>query len=412
MFTIKRARVVKEAGLCPVSFTTERVQKASSLTIKRASDMEETGRCPVFSVSKRVQTATVSQAHLSPLYIGALCALFFLSALPMVVRSEEENVLTAPEEVVAETAVVKEDETKLEGLYAVEGVPGGESVVGDFVVGPGKVDVTLKPGQTKIIDVLVTNRTGVSRIFNVSTEDAEGSKDPNTPIVLLGSDRGPYSIKDYLSVPHKRFKLGHNERARIPVTISIPVDAEPGGLYGSVLIDTITVDASGKDTDGMVPQSAVVARIGTLFFVTVPGEVERNGALKEFSTIAEKKFYQGGPIAFGILYENTGSMHLAPYGELRIKNMFDEEVGYLPLDPWFVLPQSLRLREVTWNRDALFGRYTATISINRSYNDTVDELSFTFWVLPWKPVAIAFTGLFITLFLIRAFFRRFEFKRK
>jgi len=374
-------------------------------TIKRASVTERTGQRPVSSMSERVQTIALSQVHLAPLYIGALCALFFLSALPTVVRSEEENVVPSPE-------VVVEDETKLEGLYAAEGVPGGESVIGDFVVGPGKVDVTLKPGQTKIIDVLVTNRTGVSRIFNVSTEDAEGSKDPNTPIVLLGSDRGPYSIKDYLSVPHNRFKLGHNERARIPVTISIPADAEPGGLYGSVLIDTITVDASGKDTDGMVPQSAVVARIGTLFFVTVPGEVEKNGALKEFSTIAEKKFYQGGPIAFGVLYENTGSIHLAPYGELRIKNMFDEEVGYLPLDPWFVLPQSLRLREVTWNRDALFGRYTATVSINRSYNDTIDELSFTFWVLPWKPVAGAFAGLFVIFFLIRAFFRRFEFKRK
>lgn len=411
MFTIKRARVVKEAGLCPVSFTTERVQTASSLTIKRASVIEKTGLCPVSSMSERMQAKALFQVHLAPLYIGALCALFFLSALPTVVRSEEENVPSASEVVVAETVAI-EDETKLEGLYAVEGVPGGESVIGDFVVGPGKVDVTLKPGQTKIIDVLVTNRTGVSRIFNVSTEDAEGSKDPNTPIVLLGSDRGPYSIKDYLSVPHKRFKLGHNERARIPVTISIPADAEPGGLYGSVLIDTITVDASGKDTDGMVPQSAVVARIGTLFFVTVPGEVEKNGALKEFSTIAEKKFYQGGPIAFGVLYENTGSIHLAPYGELRIKNMFDEEVGYLPLDPWFVLPQSLRLREVTWNRDALFGRYTATVSINRSYNDTIDELSFTFWVLPWKPVVGAFAGLFVVLFLIRAFFRRFEFKRK
>jgi len=349
--------------------------------------------------------------HRTYVLTAVFCALFFLNALPMVVHSEED-ILTTSSDVVVEEINATIDESSLVGLYPTEGVPGGESVIGDFVVGPGKVDVTLKPGQTKIVEVLVTNRTGVSRIFNVTTEDAKGSQDPETPIVLLGDDRGPYSLKDYLTVPYTRFKLGHNERARIPVTISIPPDAEPGGLYGSVLIDTITVDASGKDTNGTAPQSAIVARIGTLFFVTVPGEIERSGSLKEFATLMQKKFYQDGPIEFGILYENTGSMHLAPYGELRIKNMFDEEVGYLPLDPWFVLPQSLRLREVTWNREALFGRYTAVLSINRSYDDLIDEANFTFWVLPWKPVVLAFGGLFFVLFLVRAFFKRFEFKRK
>ena len=346
--------------------------------------------------------------HRKLVFTAVFCALFFLNALPSVVRSEEEAITPVAD---VATNTLEIEEQGLVGLYTTEGVPGGESVIGDFVVGPGKIDVTLKPGQTKIVEMFVTNRTGTPRIFNVTTEDTKGSQDPSTSIVLLGDDRGPYSLKDYVTVPHTRFKLGHNERARIPVTISIPADAEPGGLYGGVLIDTIAVDAS-KDTDGAIPQSSVVARIGTLFFVTVPGEVEREGLLKDFGTLSREKFYQSGPINFGILYENVGSMHLAPYGELRIKNMFDEEVGFLSLEPWFVLPQALRLREVIWDREALFGKYTATVSINRSYDDIIDEKSFTFWVLPWKPVTGAFAGLFVIVFLIRAFFRRFEFKRK
>jgi GNAT superfamily N-acetyltransferase len=39
-------------------------------------------------------------------------------------------------------------------------------------------------------------------------------------------------------------------------------------------------------------------------------------------------------------------------------------------------------------------------------------MSFTFWVLPWKPVVGAFGVLFLVFFTIRAFFRTFEFKRK
>jgi hypothetical protein len=298
------------------------------------------------------------------------------------------------------------------GLYPVERLGESSTIIGDFVVGPGKVEVTLKPGQTKIVELLVTNRTGSDRIFNLTTEDASGSKDPNTAVVLLGSDRGPYSLREYLEVPHTRFQIKNNERARVPVTISVPADAEPGGYYGSMLVDTIAVTGESDDSGETAPQSAIVARIGTLFFITVPGDVEREGALVDFGTIPKQSFFQGGPIQFGVLFENTGSIHLTPYAEVRIKNMFDEEVGYLTLDPWFVLPQALRLREFSWNRDMLFGRYTATVSLNRGYNDLIDEMSLTFWVLPWKPVVGAFGLLFIVFFTIRAFFKKFEFRRK
>ncbi len=346
--------------------------------------------------------------------LALCCALFFLSALPLpVVHSEEETQTTTgtastTEPIVAEPAV----EVSLKNLYKTEGIPGGDSVIGDFVVGPGKVDLTIEPGKSKVVEMTVTNRTGEPRRFNVTIEDAKGSMDTGTSIVLLGSDRGPYSMKDYVKVPHKSFELEHNQRARIPVTITLPPDAEPGGLYGSVLIDTVAVDAVEGNTGGTAPKSAVVARIGTLFFVTIPGGISKDGGLKDFGTVPEKRFYQSSPITFGLLYENNGSIHLAPYGEMRIKNMFGEDVGSVNIDPWFVLPQSLRLREVTWDREFLFGMYTATVLVNRSYDDIIDEMSYTFWVLPWKPLLGIFAALFLVIFLIKAFFKKFEFKRK
>lgn len=344
--------------------------------------------------------------HRSRFFIFFLCALFFLSALPTAVRSEEEVRIDSASEPVAEVAI------QAQPLYPVEGIPGGGGIVGDFVVGPGKIDLTLKPGESSVVEMIVTNRTGERRIFNLTTEDTAGSNDVNTPIVLLGSDRGPYSLKDYLKFPHPRFELGQNERARIAITIAVPADAEPGGLYGSVLVDTVAIKADGGETTNTVPQSAIVARIGTLFFITVPGEVAKDGKLKDFGTIPDQKFFQEGPISFGIYYENNGPIHLAPYGEIRITNMLGDEVDFVQLEPWFVLPQSKRLREVSWNREFLFGKYTATAQVNRSYDDVVDSMSFTFWVLPWKIVLAAFAFVFVIVFIIRAFFRNFEFKKK
>ncbi len=327
-------------------------------------------------------------------------ALLALYAVPTIVHAQEG------------VEIPQITDESLIGLYPVEGVPGGGGVIGDFVVGPGKVDLTIEPGETVVTEMIVTNRTGTPHRFNVTVEDAQGSQDSRTAIVLLGDDRGPYSMKDYVSVPHPSFILEHNERARIPVTISLPTNAEPGGLYGSVLIDTVAIDGKPGDTAGTAPQSAIIARIGTLFFITIPGGIEKDGEMKDFSAVPKQIFYQESPINFGVLYENRGSIHLAPYGELRIQNIFNEEVGYVQLDPWFVLPQSLRLREISWERDFMFGRYTATAYINRSYEDIIDEKSFVFWVLPWKPLALTFAVLFAVFFIFRTFFRNFEFKRK
>lgn len=92
--------------------------------------------------------------------------------------------------------------------------------------------------------------------------------------------------------------------------------------------------------------------------------------------------------------------------------MFGEEVGFVELDPWFVLPKSLRTREVTWDREFLFGRYKVTAKINRGYDNQIDEVTTSFWVLPWKIVLGIFLSIFIIVFSLRAFFRTFEFKRK
>ncbi len=347
--------------------------------------------------------------HRSRRLIALFCALLILVSVARLVSAQEGEQTVQND---AGTTTLSEVVLPPVSQYPKEGIPGGAGIVGDFVVGPGKVDVTLNPGESKVVEMIVTNRTGERRIFNLTTEDMTGSSDLAQPVVLLGTDRGPYSLRDYLQVDHGSFELEHNERARIPVTISIPADAEPGGLYGSMLVDTVAIEAESGESTNTVPQSAIIARIGTLFFVTVAGEVEHSGKLLEFATLGGQKFFGSSPVTFGILHENTGSIHIAPYGEVRVTNMLGDEVGFVELEPWFILPGSERLREITWSREFVIGRYTATAHINRSYDDIIDTDSFTFWVLPWKLLLAGFSVIFIVLFLIRTFLRTFEFKRK
>ncbi len=130
-------------------------------------------------------------------------ALLNVYLLPSAVHAEE----IAPQSTEDSATTTPQPELAQPPPYTMENIPGGGAVIGDFVVGPGKVDITVKPGESKIVEMTVTNRTGERRRFNVTVEDAKGSTDPATSIVLLGDDTGPYSMKDFISVPHMSFEL-------------------------------------------------------------------------------------------------------------------------------------------------------------------------------------------------------------
>lgn len=346
-----------------------------------------------------------SHVYIAAFALGVFCFGTLLVNAQETTLTSDEGVLVSETATSSEVAVPASTEPwyKLERLT-------GEITQGDFVVGPGRAELVIKPGQTVVYEMSISNRISDGRTFNLEVEDIAGSDDASRSVVFLGEQRGPYTLKDYISFPEDSIDLNLGDRARVPVTISIPADAEPGGYYGGVLVSTIKQEGSNDPSSSA--RSPIVARIGTLFFITVPGEVTRSGALTDVRTTSDALWYESGPITFNISYENTGSVHLNPYGEIRITNLFGEEVGFVELEPWFVLPKSLRSRDIVWDREMLFGRYTATVSINRGYDDIVDTATVTFYVLPWKIVLGTFGVIFLILFIIRFLLKNFEFRRR
>lgn len=296
--------------------------------------------------------------------------------------------------------------------YSVEKLP-DETVYNDFVVGPGKIELNLSPGETRTINLIVSNRLGSPKTFQIQTEDFTGSRDPQQTVVLLSDAHGPYSLQDYLNVSSETFTINHAERVTIPVTVSVPTDAEAGGLYGSVVVSTVTTqkDSDSKNVSGSVT-SPIVTRIGTLFFVRVSGEVKEEGELTDFSIKNRGIILSPKTIDFRLLYENNGTVHVNPYGVIRVENILGATIATLPIEPWFALPNSLRLREVSWTSSFLFGRYKATAEINRGYGDIIDTKQLVFWVIPWKIVLAVFAGLFIIIAGIRFIFSRFTIARR
>ncbi len=286
-------------------------------------------------------------------------------------------------------------------------------VEGDFTIGPGKTEVFLDPGEETIREIKITNRTGRAVDFRITTEDFRGTATGETPLQLLGTERGPYSLVDYLDPETQEFTLGHGQRMILPVKISIPEDAEPGGRYGAVLVSALPPPLEGEEAEERAKgQVRVIGRIGSLFFVRVKGDVEEEGSLTGFKTADNSQVYVKGPIDFELFYENTGSVHLNPYGKIEIKNVFGRKVGEMELDPWFTLPGSLRIRKVTFNREWMLGRYTATAQINRGYSDIIDEKEVVFWMIPWQILVPALLSIILLVVFFKWFFGKFEIRAK
>jgi hypothetical protein len=290
--------------------------------------------------------------------------------------------------------------------YQIEDI--GAATVGDFVLEQAKIEVTLDPGQTETRNVMVTNRTGHTQAFKVVLEDFIGTSDGSAAVRFLGDAPGPYSIREGIKPEVTEFTLDQGQRINIPITIKAADDKEPGGYYTALIVSNVPDDlAQGSGAQ-------VVSRVAQLIFTRVTGPVEETGTLRDFKLKPEHLVYGGGPYTFEMLMQNEGSVHLAPYGTVIVRNIFGSEVGGAPVDAYYALPHSMRYREVTIDRPNLFGLYRAELTLHHGYKTRPDEIStMTVWfvVLPWKPLLVVLIIAVLLALAIRYVRRNFTIQR-
>lgn len=295
--------------------------------------------------------------------------------------------------------------------FRTETIPDTE-VKNDFVLGGGKTEMELAPGEDASGEISITNRLGKETDFNVEVQDFAGSRDASeTSFNFLGEEKSPYSLKDSIFPETKEFRLKHGERMWLPVKISIPKDAEPGGRYGTILIYLKNPDQQmSVEPEKARPQIKIISRLASLFYIKIKGEVKQDGFLKDFST--DRSFYEKGPVNFSMVFENNGNIHLKPSGKIEITNILGKSVGEVPIDEFFVLPDSVRKKNSSWDRNMLIGYYTAKLSLARNYSDLSDAKTIYFWVVPWKLILLIFAACVVVVYLFHWIFSKFEIKRK
>lgn len=294
--------------------------------------------------------------------------------------------------------------------YKTEMIPESKNKE-DFVLENGKINLMMEPGESVTKEIVLTNRLGKEATFKLEIEDFSGTKNLENPTTMEGLKKGPYSLKDYIYPEMMEFTLKDGEQITLPVTVSIPKDSRPGGLYGAIAFSEKYPSLVNTNEAGETVM--VEARLAYLFLVRIKGNVTENGLLKSFSS--DRSFYEKGPVTLSYVVENSGNVHLNPYGVVKITNIMGKKIEEFPIEPFYSLPDSLRKNTVTFNRKILLGKYTATLELHRGYldkTDIVDTKIISFWIIPWKILLFAFAGLVILGILIGIIARRFRIVRR
>jgi hypothetical protein len=274
-------------------------------------------------------------------------------------------------------------------------------------VSPVIYDIPSNPGDTITNKIKVSNALGTQPIA-VEMEVKPFTGTETGEALILEKDNPAYSLGQWITLSPSEFVLDPKETQLVTYTIRIPLNAEAGGRYASILAKSAEGSVSGTG-------AATVQKVGSLVLLKVSGSVSYSAVVKDFKTIIptdnpanvdSKSSFEKSPIGFFTNISNTGKSHIKPSGFIVISNMFGKKVADVPFPEKIVLPGNDRLITAGWE-GAKIGYYTATLLLN--YGDKNEQLTATttFLVFPWKTGVPIILGTLIVLWFLIARRKRF-----
>jgi len=274
--------------------------------------------------------------------------------------------------------------------------------------------LTLSPPRTLLAASAGSEVGSVIRLFNESSvpvrlifsfQDFAAEGETGAPR-FLPADNRTNSIARWIHLDKPDFVLAPKEERLVNFTITIPEDAVAGGYYGAILW---SVQAESAEALGV----NIVGQTGTLVLLTVTGALREEMRLTEFSR--DETWYDALPVSFSVRLENTGTVHVIPEGAVEVRNMFGKTVAAFPLNAFrgTILPNSIRRFNLRWEKQSdadtqtpslvrewtnfAFGRYTARLSATYGTEQAPLQAETSFWVLPWRILALLTAAIIIAL---------------
>ena len=296
----------------------------------------------------------------------------------------------------------------------------------DVTVNPIFFDLTANPGDTLSTKVRIRNNTTSPLPIKLSVKKMSGDLNGN---LTLTDDNSDGSLS-WITFTSNKITLNPLEWTDVPFTITIPKSA----AYGYYFAVTFTQDNTSplKRTGAAITGAAAVP---ILLNVKKEG-AKREVKITEFSVDQNVTEYL--PVNFTIKVENQGNVHAQPHGDIFITDG-KNQLADLNVNPYLssVIPNAQKVFNASWDDGFLIrtpvmqygqqvldkngkpvesltinwnkltefriGKYTANLLLvyDNGQTDVPLEASISFWVVPYKAIAVILVSLVVLILLVR-----------
>lgn len=287
-----------------------------------------------------------------------------------------------------------------------------------LVTSPALINMRAVPGSEVSANIKIKNDGPEPERLRVSVMKFDAHGTSGAPRIM-DPEPGDESVS-WVSFPENEFDLTPGQWKTVPMTVSLPESAAFGYYYAIVF---------SRAEDGPDPAPGETGLSGgAAILVLLEAEIPNARRQAEVVSFGSDRFvYEFLPVDFFVHIENTGSVHLAPRGNIFVGRVGADETAILEVnvDRGNILPGSSREFRSSWVEgfpvyDSLvedgavvrdmsgdvvtrlswdswdlsrirIGKYRAKLLLvyDDGLRDVPIERVVEFWVIPWRILAIA-----------------------
>ena len=296
-------------------------------------------------------------------------------------------------------------------------------------ISPVRLELAADPGTTIEGEFQIYNEQKEDLVFYTQPENFEAKDETGNPKFVGAKDGLATWIKVRSSV-----SVPAGERVKIPFTVSIPKEVEPGGYFSAIFLRTTPpVETTGGEIN-------IGSRLGPLVFLRVNGNLQENVSILQFATKNQQRWFNSLPVELFYRFQNSGADRVKPLGSIVIKNSFGLTSKTINANKTegSVLPQSIRRFELAWidgnggeqeikdlpasRQPAGFfaaakyqwdyfalGMYTANLALQYGQDQAQSaKASFVFFIFPWQLMLLILGAIIIVFVVLRFLLKRYN----
>jgi hypothetical protein len=267
-------------------------------------------------------------------------------------------------------------------------------------ISPVRSDLSVNPGTSAKVPVIVTNITGAVVTLKAIENDFVAGDEKGTPSIILDENKyaPTHSLKRFM-LPIANVTLKPDETKEVDVTIQVPATAQAGGYFGAIRFAPANLDANSSVN--------LSSSVGSLILMTVPGDFVEKISLTNFDIQQNggtgSNFRTPKDLELFLRFQNQGSVQLAPFGQVYVKKgtktVYTSNFNTTePKDT--ILPDSARRWTVPLKNFGNFGKYTVGATFGYGSKGQTIDISKTVWIVPTTYIYGAIAAVVVLIALI------------